>query len=736
MVEKGRLVSIPDNITVRDLADLLEVSPIEVLKLLISSGIMANINQVIDYDTAAIVATDLGFEIRRARASQTDTGRPKIADVINLRYPLPIAKLFEAMGLEMEPRLRLFKLVELFEVTVRHVALVSLAVYDHHRLSDPKVENCRGTLEKPSLGNWVSLLITTASGLGPHHSALGALDPNQIHKNDRISGAIQVIAGILQNPTRSQKFKLSRFLGSMVELRNRKFAHGSITVPEAKRLVEPLEKALMQWLGELAVLRERQLVHIATVAWQDAVYVYSGTNLNSGAVRESLKLEGDTRISNDQVYLYDPTGGDLLPLHPYFIYDDDVRLLYVHDRVSSQGEQTLRCPYEAPSEESERRVETDLAAILGVCQVGPTREELRQSLVQQIVSVARQKQQEAAIPGDALKDRGLGEVSPVYPSDLSEESWTQFLAALLSASCAGGKPLQDLLSMLPRTDLPSIGTDWRVFTDRDAETRIGVGQVDILIESAALRIIVENKVAAPLASGQLQKYADHYDARQLRDGIPNVYLYLSPEGRRAEDPWDRWISISYSEYIAQIIDQNLSVLESQWGPTPPDFWKLFEELKASRVEGGVSAAFLPGYDDYEKVPAWLDGVDPALHETVDLWLEMLRRNYRRPANGYVGSAIAIRAKYLNDGTEKEVRLAKGMLQKAVRKVQLVEEVTLPPALGIYFHSPRDITGTPFEGYAHSYPTATAFIITRNSLNYLDQFLKFCGLPPLRPSTTP
>src|SRR4030042_1157042 len=46
------------------MAELLKVSPVEAIKQLMRAGIMASINQVIDYDTAAVVATDLGFEPR------------------------------------------------------------------------------------------------------------------------------------------------------------------------------------------------------------------------------------------------------------------------------------------------------------------------------------------------------------------------------------------------------------------------------------------------------------------------------------------------------------------------------------------------------------------------------------------------------------------------------------------------------------------------------------------------
>jgi len=62
--EGRKIITIPDLITVRQLAELLGVSPIEVIKGLIADGIMANINQTIDYDTAAVVASDMGFEPR------------------------------------------------------------------------------------------------------------------------------------------------------------------------------------------------------------------------------------------------------------------------------------------------------------------------------------------------------------------------------------------------------------------------------------------------------------------------------------------------------------------------------------------------------------------------------------------------------------------------------------------------------------------------------------------------
>ena len=63
MSENGsKKIELPLTITVRELAQRMEASPIQVIKILMTNGVMANINQQIDFDTAAIVASELGFE--------------------------------------------------------------------------------------------------------------------------------------------------------------------------------------------------------------------------------------------------------------------------------------------------------------------------------------------------------------------------------------------------------------------------------------------------------------------------------------------------------------------------------------------------------------------------------------------------------------------------------------------------------------------------------------------------
>ena len=62
MTKAKTVIEIPDYITVRDLAALMSISPINIIKELMKNGIMANINQQIDFDTAALVAQEMGFD--------------------------------------------------------------------------------------------------------------------------------------------------------------------------------------------------------------------------------------------------------------------------------------------------------------------------------------------------------------------------------------------------------------------------------------------------------------------------------------------------------------------------------------------------------------------------------------------------------------------------------------------------------------------------------------------------
>ena len=63
--KKTLTVKIPDEITVGDLASLLRRTAAEVIKEMFKLGTMATVNQTIDFDTAEIVATELGAKVEK-----------------------------------------------------------------------------------------------------------------------------------------------------------------------------------------------------------------------------------------------------------------------------------------------------------------------------------------------------------------------------------------------------------------------------------------------------------------------------------------------------------------------------------------------------------------------------------------------------------------------------------------------------------------------------------------------
>ena len=62
MSSNGNKLELPASIIVRDLAQKIEKSPIDLIKKLMTNGVMATINQTVDFDTAAIVVAEYGFE--------------------------------------------------------------------------------------------------------------------------------------------------------------------------------------------------------------------------------------------------------------------------------------------------------------------------------------------------------------------------------------------------------------------------------------------------------------------------------------------------------------------------------------------------------------------------------------------------------------------------------------------------------------------------------------------------
>lgn len=79
MSENGQItIEIPNSLTVRGLAERIKASPIDVIKQLMANGVMASINQQIDFDTAAIVVGEFGFEAVPEKLPELETTEEQV----------------------------------------------------------------------------------------------------------------------------------------------------------------------------------------------------------------------------------------------------------------------------------------------------------------------------------------------------------------------------------------------------------------------------------------------------------------------------------------------------------------------------------------------------------------------------------------------------------------------------------------------------------------------------------
>ena len=67
-----REITVPETITVADLAHKMSVKAAEVIKVLMKLGTMVTINQVLDQDTAMIVVEEMGHTAKRAKLDEPD----------------------------------------------------------------------------------------------------------------------------------------------------------------------------------------------------------------------------------------------------------------------------------------------------------------------------------------------------------------------------------------------------------------------------------------------------------------------------------------------------------------------------------------------------------------------------------------------------------------------------------------------------------------------------------------
>jgi translation initiation factor IF-2 len=63
--QSAKQISLPPVLTVKQLAELIDVTPVDIIKQLMRNGLMANINQTIDFNVASVITENFGYKVKR-----------------------------------------------------------------------------------------------------------------------------------------------------------------------------------------------------------------------------------------------------------------------------------------------------------------------------------------------------------------------------------------------------------------------------------------------------------------------------------------------------------------------------------------------------------------------------------------------------------------------------------------------------------------------------------------------
>ena len=98
MSSNGTKLELPASIVIRDLALKIEKSPIDLIKKLMTNGVMATINQTVDFDTAAIVVGEYGFEAVLESTEEETAGAEETGPPRELTHAEKVKKLKDAIA--------------------------------------------------------------------------------------------------------------------------------------------------------------------------------------------------------------------------------------------------------------------------------------------------------------------------------------------------------------------------------------------------------------------------------------------------------------------------------------------------------------------------------------------------------------------------------------------------------------------------------------------------------------
>ncbi|MBF0498691.1 MAG: hypothetical protein HQM09_01050 [Candidatus Riflebacteria bacterium] len=230
----------------------------------------------------------------------------------NNNVPIPISVILRKVDEASDPIARFIQLGNLFEVTLRYLATLTLGTLFHARESQDIDIPSRllSGLSRPSLGHWCQLLHAIPKRIADTRSlAIPELVSliDQVEQPEPLTMCAREIQYVLGRRRESipKRFSLAGFFDLLVAFRNKTKAHGAIQTDLAAELNPTLEAAMRTILNELRFLRQYPV----------RVVPDSAPDVPVPAAKPSA--EG---ASAGKLYVFAPGGNSLFQLFPAAIW--------------------------------------------------------------------------------------------------------------------------------------------------------------------------------------------------------------------------------------------------------------------------------------------------------------------------------------------------------------------------------------------------------------------------------